>query len=82
MLADRYGMSCTLEELTSLLTIVFNAYTPIEDSLSHEKKKQAKVLEALIMLDNEGYIFLNSDSDESTISIKGLILVDNKVIYN
>jgi hypothetical protein len=82
MLADRYGMSCTLEELTSLLTPVFNTYTPVKYSLSDEKKKQARVLDALILLNNEGYIFLNSNSDESTISIKGLILVNNKVIYN
>ncbi|QGK74186.1 hypothetical protein [Flavobacterium sp. SLB02] len=82
LLADRYGMSCTLEELTSLLTTVFNAYTPVKDSLSDEKKNQAKVLDTLILLKNEGYIFLNSRSDESTISIKGLILVNNKVICN
>ncbi len=82
MLADRYDMSCTLEELTSLLTPVFNTYTPVKDSISNEKKKQARVLDALMLLNNEGYIFLNSNSDESTISIKGLILVNNKVICN
>ncbi len=82
MLADRYGMSCTLEELTSLLTPVFNTYTLLQDSIADEKKKQARVLDALILLNKEGYLFLNSDSDESTISIKGLILVNNKVICN
>ncbi|MBF4491166.1 hypothetical protein IRZ83_01325 [Flavobacterium sp. JLP] len=82
MLADRYGMSCTLEELTSLLTPVFNMYTPVKDSISNEKKKQARVLDALMLLNNEGYIFLNSNSDESTISIKGLILVNNRAICN
>lgn len=82
MLADRYGMSCTLEELTSLLTPVFNTYTPVKDSLADENQKQARVLDALIFLNKEGYIFLNSSSDESIISIKGLILVNNKVICN
>ncbi|TDX10508.1 hypothetical protein [Flavobacterium sp. S87F.05.LMB.W.Kidney.N] len=82
MLADRYGMSCTLEELTSLLTPVFNTYTLLQDSIADEKKKQARVLDALILLNKEGYIFLSSSSDESTISIKGLILVNNKVICN
>ncbi|MDA6072463.1 hypothetical protein NJT12_22830 [Flavobacterium sp. AC] len=82
VLAERYGMSCTLEELTSLLTTVFNAYTPARDTISHEKEKQARVLDALLLLNNEGYIFLNSSSDESTISLKGLILVNNKVICN
>ncbi|BDU26148.1 MULTISPECIES: hypothetical protein [unclassified Flavobacterium] len=81
-LADRYGMSCTLEELTSLLTPVFNTYTLLQDSIADEKKKQARVLDALILLNKEGYIFLSSSSDESTISIKGLILVNNKVICN
>ena len=82
MLADRYGMSCTLEELTSLLTPVFNTYTLLQDSIADEKKKQARVLDALILLNKEGYLFLSSSSDESTISIKGLILVNNKVICN
>lgn len=82
ILADRYGMSCTLEELTSLLTPVFNTYTLLQNSIADERKKQARVLDALLLLDKEGYIFLSSSSDESTISIKGLILVNNKVIYN
>lgn len=82
MLADRYGMSCTLEELTSLLTPVFNTYTLLQNSIADERKKQARVLDALLLLDKEGYIFLSSSSDESTISIKGLILVNNKVICN
>jgi hypothetical protein len=81
-LADRYGMGCTLEELTSLLTPVFNTYTLLQDSIADEKKKQARVLDALILLNKEGYLFLSSSSDESTISIKGLILVNNKVICN
>lgn len=75
-------MSCTLEELTSLLTPVFNTYTLLQNSIADERKKQARVLDALILLNKEGYIFLSSSSDESTISIKGLILVNNKVICN
>lgn len=82
ILADRYGMSCTLEELTSLLTPIFNTYTLLQNSIADERKKQARVLDALLLLDKEGYIFLSSSSDESTISIKGLILVNNKVICN
>lgn len=82
ILADRYGMNYTLEELTSLLTPVFNTYTLLQNSIADERKKQARVLDALLLLDKEGYIFLSSSSDESTISIKGLILVNNKVICN
>lgn len=75
-------MSCTLEELISLLTPVFNTYTLLQNSIADQRKKQARVLDALLLLDKEGYIFLSSSSDESTISIKGLILVNNKVICN
>lgn len=83
ILADRYGISCSLEELTSsLLYPVFNTPTPFKDSISNKKENQATVLNALILLNNEGHIFLNSSSNESTISLKGLILVNNKVLCN
>lgn len=82
LLADRYGLSCTLEELTSLLTPVFNASNQSEDSTSLEKEKQATVLDALIRLDHQGYIFLNTLTDKSSISIKGLIELNNKILCN
>ncbi len=41
ILADRNGMSCTLEEQTSPLTLVFNTFSPFKDSKSDEKEKQA-----------------------------------------
>lgn len=82
LLADRYCMACTLEELTSLLTPVFNASTPFKESTSNENENQARVLEALLLLNKEGHIFLNSNSDQSSISIKGLLLVNNKVLCN
>lgn len=82
ILADRYGMTCTLEELTSLLTAVFDLTIPLKESISNDKENQAKVLDALILLNRDGYLFLNSISDESTISIKGLILVNSKVLQN
>lgn len=82
ILADRYGMTCTLEELTSLLTPVFNASTPFKDTTVNEKENQTRVLEALLLLNKEGNVFLNSNSDQSSISIKGLILIDNKIFCN
>lgn len=33
-------------------------------------------------MDYEGYIFLNSDTDESVITIKGLIKIKNKIFWN
>lgn len=82
VLADRYGMNCTLEELTSLLTPIFNAATLFKDSISSEKENQARVLDALLFLNHHGYIFLDRNSDESTISIKGLIAVNSKIFCN
>ncbi|MBF4483407.1 hypothetical protein [Flavobacterium sp. CSZ] len=82
ILADRNGMSCTLEELTSLLTPVFNAFSSFKDSKSDEKENQAILVDALLFLNNERYIFLNSSCDKSCITIKGLILVNNKVFCN
>lgn len=82
VLASRYGSSCTLEELTSLLTPVFNSSKSFPDNFFNEKENQAKVLDALIRLNDGGYIFLNSNSDISLISIKGLIKLDNKAICN
>lgn len=82
VLADRYGNSFTLEELTSLLTPVFNSTTSFYRSISNENENQARVLEALLLLNSKGHIFLNSISDKSTISIKGLILINDKVICN
>jgi hypothetical protein len=82
ILASRYGMNYTLEELASLLTPVFNVSTKVTNNISTETENQARVLEALIVLNDEGYIFLNSSTDKSSITIKGLIKVNNKIFCN
>ncbi|KQO28666.1 hypothetical protein ASF10_22855 [Flavobacterium sp. Leaf82] len=82
ILAVRYGMSCTLEELTSLLTPAIDITIAFSDYISIEKEKQATVLNALIVLDNEGLIFLNSSTDKSIITIKGMIKIDNTLFCN
>lgn len=46
----------------------------------HEAFTQSKVLEALILLDNDGLVVLNSETDEFFISNKGII--ENCKIYN
>lgn len=80
-LACRYGMSCSLEELTSLSPVI-NVSKKFTNNMGSEMENQSKVLEALIVLNENGYIFLNSINDKSTITIKGLIKVDNKVLCN
>ena len=80
-LAGRYGMCYTLEELTSILNPVL-LVSSLADKISTEKENQAKVLEALILLNDDGLIFLNSDTDKSSITIKGLIKANNTVFCN
>ena len=75
-------MSYTLEELTSLLTPIFNVSTKFPNNIPTEAENQARVLEALIVLNDEGHIFLNSSTDKSSITIKGLIKVNNKILCN
>lgn len=82
ILAGRSGMSCTLEELTSLLTATFNSSTVFITNMSTEKENQIKVLDALLVLSDQGYVFLNSDTDKSCITVKGLIRINNKVLCN
>ena len=82
ILAGRYGTNCTLEELTSILTQVSNFTTVFTDNLSSENEKQARVLDALIFLNNQGHIFLNSNTDRSSITIKGLIKINSEIFCN
>lgn len=81
-LAGKYAMGCTLEELTSLLTPTFNDAETILYNRATEVENQAKVLEALLVLNEQGYIFLNTVTDKSSITIKGLMKVNNKVFCN
>ncbi|TDO73567.1 hypothetical protein EV143_105161 [Flavobacterium chryseum] len=80
ILADKYSTSYTLEELTKVVTSVSNV-SKFTDNIA-ERENQAKLLDTLILLEYEGYIFLNSDTDESLITIKGLIKINNKILWN
>ncbi|MCC9065755.1 hypothetical protein [Flavobacterium piscisymbiosum] len=75
-------MSYSIEELTSLLSSIFNTSTTLTSNISSETENQARVLEALMFLDEMGYVFLNSDTDKSLITIKGLIILNDKVLCN
>ncbi|MCP2029895.1 hypothetical protein L1276_005089 [Flavobacterium sp. HSC-32F16] len=82
ILADRYASSCSLEELTKLITPVIKSSMSITDYLASEKENQASILDALVLLHDQGFIFLNSDTDQSVITIKGLIKINHYVLYN
>jgi hypothetical protein len=62
ILSQNHTKTYTLEELTAN---VFGS-----SSTSQERENQARILEALILLENEELIFLNSFTDESQINIK------------
>ena len=82
ILAAKYSLSCTIEEMTSLLTPVIHTKTILTDNTSCEREKQAIVLDALLALNDESYIFLNSNTDNSSITIKGLIKINSKIFCN
>lgn len=82
ILAARYGLSFTLKELTSLLNPVINGKKIYTYNMSSDNEKQAAVLDALIVLNDQGHLFLNSNTDKSSITIKGLILLNSKIICN
>lgn len=82
ILAARYGLSLTLKELTSLLTPVINGKKIYTYNMSSDNEKQAAVLDALIVLNDQGHLFLNSNTDKSSITIKGLILLNSNIICN
>nr|WP_199002692.1 hypothetical protein [Flavobacterium sp. ASV13] len=75
-----YNKSCNLEELTLL---VFPAYYPRDtpaNSILAERENQAVILEALIILHDKGYVFLNSAEDHSYLTIKGMIKTGSKIL--
>ncbi|WP_124020514.1 hypothetical protein [Flavobacterium pectinovorum] len=53
----------------------------LNHDISSEREYQAQVLNALLSLENDGMIELNSDTDESSITLKGLrrVGIDNFV---
>lgn len=81
ILAGRYNMSFSLEEITQLITSVYNVPEFTQD-INAQRENQSKLLDVLIAMDYEGYIFLNSSTDESVITLKGLIKINNKVFWN
>lgn len=81
-LASCHGMSYSFEELTKLVFPVSNVLKKITDNVSVDRENQTKLLHTLILLEYEGYIFLNTDTDESSITIKGLIKINNKFFCN
>lgn len=81
-LAQNYPRSFTLEELATLIMPVYNIRKTFTENVSTQRENQTKILDALIRLDNKGYIVLNGATDQSYITIKGLIKINNTVLSN
>jgi hypothetical protein len=81
ILARRYSRGCTFEELTALAAKACGVWKST-DGIADERENQAKLLDALLWMHSEGCIFLNPDNDHSLITIKGLMLINNKTLWN
>ncbi|MFD2943265.1 hypothetical protein [Flavobacterium notoginsengisoli] len=82
ILACSYLRSCSLEELAQRTDTAFKSFSDDHGLPNDEKHKQAVLLDALMLLDQQGLIFLDSDTDRSVITIKGLMQVNNTVLCN
>jgi hypothetical protein len=81
-LAKSYPGTCTLEELTLLLMPPCNVLRTFSENISAQRENHAKILDALIALEDQGYIVLNTATDESFITLKGLIKINHTVFCN
>jgi hypothetical protein len=81
-LARSYPGACTLEELASLVMPPCNVLKTFSENIAVQRENHAKILEALIALDDKGYIVLDPDTDESSITLKGLLRINNTVFSN
>lgn len=80
--AQSYPKNFTLEELATLLIPKYTILKTFRENIAVQRENQAKILDALFLLDPKGYIILNPVRDESSITIKGLIKIDRLVLCN
>lgn len=81
-LAANYTKSCSLEELAQQAFPAFKGFPYHQGMFNAEKQKQAMLLETLMLLDQQGLIFLDSETDHSVITIKGMLKVNDTVLCN
>lgn len=78
ILARTYSKIYSFEELAKSLTPI----SKTSAKAPFERQIHAAILDDLILLESEGLIFLNPANDESHITIKGLIKINNKIFCN
>jgi len=81
-LAQSYAKSFTLDELSALVIPSYNISKSFTENIAAQRENQAKILNALILLDDKGYIVLDPATEQSSITIKGLIKINNRVFCN
>lgn len=81
-LAESYPGSCTLEELSALVMPPYNTLKTFAENISLQRENQAKILDALMLLEDQRYIVLNWATDESSITLKGLIRINTMAFCN
>lgn len=81
-LAGSYPRTFTFEELAVLLIPAYNILKTFTENIAAQRENQAKILEALILLDDQRYIVLNPATDESSITVKGLIKINHTAFCN
>jgi hypothetical protein len=81
-LAQSYPKSFTLEELATLLIPKYTILKTFRENIAAQRESQAKILDALVLLDHKGYIVLNPVTDQSAITIKGLMKINSLVLCN
>lgn len=82
LLASRYVTSCSLEELAELVHNSATSCKEPKNQAEPEKEIQATVLQSLLQLNDQGLIFLDSGTDRSVITIKGLLKANNRILCN
>ncbi|OXG06982.1 hypothetical protein B0A64_09160 [Flavobacterium araucananum] len=60
----------------------YNILKTFSENITAQRQYQAKILDTLILLDDQGYIVLDPDTDESSITLKGLLKINNTVFSN
>lgn len=82
LLSARYGISCSVEELTELVLNTARSSKPFGNHPVPEKEIQAILLETLLLLNEQGLVFLDPDTDRSVITVKGLLKTHNRILCN
>ncbi|WP_338839597.1 hypothetical protein [Flavobacterium ginsenosidimutans] len=80
-LSDR-DSGLNLEHLTALVSPLPDSSAGYDGAPSIKKNGQAALLDALIALNDGGYIVLNPLTDQSRITLKGLVWIGTKASLN